>query len=185
MSRRIVLAVGALALIGLLYGFAHRLTPAPSAEIADTPAEITAQEMSKPSFSPASSAPGIPLADANLVLARAELTPLLKNASKVPTIASMRGKPASDVHDTPAEVLESGRRFGALAEFLEKNPKLIREALPTYRDCAMKSDAIPSIRSLCTYRLRTYEKEWDAETRAAYQKIPEEIQTLSSRLDGS
>ena len=72
-----------------------------------------------------------------------------------------------------------------LADFLAKNPGFVREALPTYRECALNSDAMPAIRGLCTYRLHVYEKEWDAETRAAYGKIPAEIRRLADQLNGT
>lgn len=118
--------------------------------------------------------------------ARIRLHELEKSAlAGLPTVAAVRENSAADLHDVPAEVIAAGRLFGELSAFLARNPGLVRDALPTYSACANDSEAVPSIRALCAFRLRVYVKEWDEAIRAEYAKIPARIRELAKELDGT
>jgi|GEM_PF-2213663 len=172
-----------LALFLLVSRFAAR-TP-----IADDPSRSTEAAASPPSHSPepflstagTRLAPGMPAQ-----IPSAELLDLEKRAlAALPTIAEIQKKSADEVHETPTEIREAGRKLGDLAEFLAKNPAAVRDALPTYQACAGNSDVMPALRGVCAYRLKLYEKEWDDATRAAYAKIPAEIRELAKQLEGT
>jgi hypothetical protein len=108
--------------------------------------------------------------------------------ASLPSAAAIRmraGNSSEAVHETPSEILESGRHFGELAEFLTQHPEFVKDALPTYRKCALDPDGMDAIRGLCTYRLHVYEKEWNADTRADYAKIPASIKRLAANLEGT
>lgn len=96
--------------------------------------------------------------------------------------AQMKAKTESEVHHTPIEVVESARRIGAISELLEKSPALIPQALPFFVECAKDPEGMPATRALCVYRLRSYEKNWDGSTTAAFAKIPKPILELAEKL---
>ena len=105
--------------------------------------------------------------------------------ASLPTTASFRGKSEVEVHGTPAEILDAGRRLGELAEYLETHPAEIPAALPTYSDCAGDEKVVSTVRALCAYRLKVYEKAWNPATRSRYSKIPASIRDLAKQLDGT
>lgn len=135
---------------------------------------------------PAAAAPppvvGSPSGDA-----RAERLRTLESRAleTLPTIAQVRQKTNEEVHATPPEILESGRRLGELAEYLSRNPDLVRSALPTYVRCAEDAAVATGTRALCAFRLHVYEKDWDDATRASYAKLPAQVRSIARQLEGS
>ena len=105
--------------------------------------------------------------------------------ASLPTTASLRTKSEVEVHGTPVEILDAGRRIGQLAEYLETHPAEIPAALPTFSDCAGDEKVVSTVRALCTYRLKVYEKAWDPATRARFVKLPASIRDLAKQLDGT
>lgn len=191
MIRRLAVSAGVVALIaaGIVISrpFDRNSAPAPTPSAPVAPNSTiapTAETATAPSAGlPAGSAPS---ADVPAAAREARLKTLETGViESLPSIAEIRKKTNEEVHATPPEILESGRRLGELAEFLTANPDLVRAALPTYVRCAEDASVPTGTRALCTFRLHGYEKDWDEATRASYAKLPPEVRSVAKQLEGT
>ena len=182
MIRRLAIGVGAIALVA--GGILISRTPARNVE------SVAPVSNAVPAAPATPAATGVPEKPRSRVTdvgsTAAELESLETRAlESLPTIAAIRKKTNEEVHATPPEILESGRRFGELAEFLARHPDLVRAALPTYVRCAEDASVVTATRALCAFRLHVYEKDWDDATRASFAKLPSDVHSIAKQLEGT
>ncbi|MFM8314214.1 MAG: hypothetical protein ACKOA8_08005 [Deltaproteobacteria bacterium] len=101
---------------------------------------------------------------------------------RLPSIESLKLSKEGDFHHVPPTVIESSEIFGDIADRLNKNGYLIRDALKFYSACALNEQLVTSVRAVCARNL----KDWSSKAKIDISRIeiPETIQKIADVLPG-
>jgi hypothetical protein len=173
----LALALAGIALLTVWLLSPRALLPVPEEKSASTPPP-SAADAAVPT------APAIAKAEPTTVGREApELSfrELLARAQEsLPTVASLRALPPSEVHHTPKLVADAGATLGAIAEEIEKNPSLAPEGREFYEQCAKRGEVSTAVRAVCLRSLR--ELGGRLGTPADEEGIPSKIRRLADEL---
>ena len=101
---------------------------------------------------------------------------------RLPSIESLKLSKEGDFHHVPPTVIESSEIFGDIADRLNKNGYLIRDALKFYSACALNEQLVTSVRAVCARNL----KDWSSKAKIDISRIeiPDTIQKIADVLPG-
>ncbi len=99
----------------------------------------------------------------------------------LPFISDFQRLSESEVHHTPALMIEAGEKLGEIAQALEDHPEWAESAIPFYTDCA-RNDQFPNpVRALCYYHLNQIKNQNSSAFIDA--SVPVEVRSLAEKLE--
>lgn len=77
----------------------------------------------------------------------------------LPTVDRIAAHSAEELHNTPPELIDAGRKIGELVKAVQQDPSREPEALEFYGKCARREELPLSTRAHCLHNLRELSKK--------------------------